>query len=97
MNTDASELMAEALKRVDLKGHFSPEQIGAKVGLSKMRAEAAARVLSNQGILVLGFDCAAHFSPDFRKAKMKSEASESAAATSAKPRRRASSSRKVSA
>jgi len=95
MTTDASDLMAEALKRVDLKGTFSPEEIGAKVGLTKMRAEAAARFLSNQGILVLGFDSAAHFSPDFRKSRMKSEGSESSAAKGAKPRRRATSSRKV--
>ena len=73
MSTDASELMAEAIKRVDLKGSFSPEEIGAKVGLSKPRAEAAARILSNQGILVLGFDCAAHFSPDFRKSRRPAE------------------------
>lgn len=71
MNTDASELMAEALKRVSLSGSFMPAEIGAKVGLTKPRAEAAARLLSNAGVLVLGFDCAAHFSPDYRKARAK--------------------------
>jgi hypothetical protein len=33
-----------------------------------MQAESAARSLSDAGVLVHGFDCAAHFSPDFRKA-----------------------------
>jgi hypothetical protein len=96
MTTDASHLMTEALKRVDLKGSFSPAEIGAKVGMTRMRAEAAARLLSNQGILVLGFDCAAEFSPDFRKSQKKPTENE-AADSSAKPRRRAAASRKTPA
>ena len=96
MTTDASDLMAEALKRVDLKGTFSPEEIGAKVGMSKMRAEAAARFLSNQGILVLGFDCAAQFSADFRKSRNKPDEQETGK-TAGKARRRAPASRKTPA
>ena len=67
MTKDAEQLMAEALKRVKMHDSFSPEEIGAKIGLPGPQAQAAARALSNAGILVLGFDCAAHFSPDFRK------------------------------
>jgi hypothetical protein len=93
MTTDATDLMAEALKRIDLKGSFSPAEIGAKVGMNKMRAEAAARLLSNQGILVLGFDCAAYFSPDYRKAQTKPVEKE--AGTGGKARRRTSASRKT--
>jgi hypothetical protein len=73
MTTDATDLMAEALKRVSVSGSFSPEEIGKKVGMTKLRSEAAARALSNAGVLVLGFDCAAHFSTDFRKARAKNE------------------------
>ena len=61
-------LMAEALRRVKLDGSFSPAEIGRKIGLNKPQAEMAARALSNAGVLVLGFDSAAHFSPDFKKA-----------------------------
>lgn len=59
--------MAEALKRVKLSSGFCPTELGAKIGLSKPQAEAAARALSNAGVFVLGFDLAAHFSPAFRK------------------------------
>jgi hypothetical protein len=69
MTNEATQLMGEALKRIKLNGSFSPEKIGAKIGLSKSQSEVAARSLSNAGVLVLGFDCAAHFSPDFRKAR----------------------------
>ena len=68
MNKEATLLMQEALKRVTVGGSFSPAEIGRKVGLDKHQAESAARALSNAGVLVLGFDCAAEFSPDFRKA-----------------------------
>lgn len=68
MTTEANKLMAEALKRVSAGGSFSPAEIGAKIGLNKFQSEAAARALSNAGVLVLGFDCAAEFSPEFRKA-----------------------------
>ena len=68
MTKEATQLMAEALRVVKLGGSFSPSEIGARIGLEKMQSESAARSLSNAGVLVLGFDCAAHFSPDFRKA-----------------------------
>ena len=68
MTKEAAQLMAEALKVFKLSGTFSPSEIGARIGLHKMQAESAARSLSNAGVLILGFDCAAHFSPDFRKA-----------------------------
>jgi hypothetical protein len=69
MTNDASLLMDEALKVVKLNGSFSPAEIGARVGLSKLQAESAARALSNAGVIELGFDCAAFFSSDFRKAR----------------------------
>lgn len=73
MTPEAEQLLAEALRVVGLRGSFDPEELGAKVGLNKGRAEAAARALSNAGVLVLGFDNAAHFSPDFRRAKSPAE------------------------
>jgi hypothetical protein len=66
--------MAEALRVAKLDGSFSPAELGAKIGLKKPAAEAAARELSNAGVLVLGFDCSANFSPDYRKARAKAEA-----------------------
>ena len=81
MTTDATQLMAEALRVVDLSGSFYPAVLGAKLGLPRSRAEAAARELSNNGVLVLGFDCAAEFSPDFRKARARADE------RSAKPKR----------
>ena len=69
MTTEAEQLMAEALKRVKLNGGFDPAQLGARIGLNQAQAEAAARALSNAGVLVLGFDLAAHFSPAFRKVR----------------------------
>lgn len=68
MTDDASTLLAAALKKATLQGSFSPAEIGAKVGLTKAQSELAARALSNAGVIVLGFDCAAHFSSDYRKA-----------------------------
>ena len=67
MTTEANQLMAEALKVAKLDGSFNPAEIGARVGLNKAQAESAARTLSNAGVLSLGFDCAAHFTTDFRK------------------------------
>jgi len=67
MTTEANRLMAEALKVAKLDGSFSPAEIGARVGLNKAQAESAARILSNQGVLSLGFDNAANFTTDFRK------------------------------
>jgi hypothetical protein len=82
MTSEAKLLMDEALKRVTVKGSFSPADIGARIGLSKPQAEVAARMLSNAGVLVLGFDCSAEFSPAFRKLQLQS------AVTAAKPARR---------
>jgi hypothetical protein len=71
MTKEAEQLMAEALKRVDLHDSFSPAEIGHRVGMNRFQSEAAARLLSDAGVLVLGFDCAASFSTDFRKAKQR--------------------------
>jgi hypothetical protein len=67
MTSEAERLMAEALKRVKLNGGFDPAALGAKIGLNKAQAEIAARALANAGVLVLGFDSSAQFSPGFRK------------------------------
>ena len=56
MTIDAEQLLAAALKKVDLRGGFDPAELGSKAGLSKPQAVAAARVLANAGVLVLGFD-----------------------------------------
>jgi len=69
MTKEAEQLMAEAMKRVDLHDSFSPAEIGHRVGMNRFQAEAAARSLSDAGVLVLGFDCAASFTTDFRKAQ----------------------------
>jgi len=61
--------MAEALRRVKLDESFSPTEIGHRVGMNRVQCEAAARSLSDAGVLVLGFDCAASFTSDFRKAR----------------------------
>jgi hypothetical protein len=74
MTNEATQLMAEALRVAKLDGSFSPAELGAKIGLKKPQAEAAARELSNAGVLVLGFDCSANFSPDFRKIRAKADA-----------------------
>ena len=74
MTNEATLLMAEALRVAKLDGSFSPAELGAKIGLKKPQAEAAARELSNAGVLVLGFDCSANFSPDYRKARAKADA-----------------------
>jgi hypothetical protein len=67
MTNDAEQLLATAIKSVGLRGSFAPVELGTKVGLNEMQATAAARALSNAGILVLGFDGAAQFTPDYRK------------------------------
>jgi hypothetical protein len=69
MTTEANQLLELALKKVDLRGGFSPADLGAKLGLSKLQADAAARALANAGVLVIGFDQSAEFSADFRKAR----------------------------
>ena len=68
MTDEANLLLAEALKRVTVRGSFDPAAVGKRLGLSKPQAESAARSLANAGVLVLGFDSAAEFSPDYRKA-----------------------------
>ena len=75
--------MAEALKRVTVSGSFSPAEVGARCGLTKPQAESAARDLSNAGVLTLGFDCSAEFTPGFRKAHAATKATSKKA-----PRRR---------
>jgi hypothetical protein len=71
MTTESSQLLAAALKHVPLANTFCPIEIGRKAGLSKPQAQLAARALSNHGILSLGFDLAAAFTPDYRKANAK--------------------------
>lgn len=68
MTSEASKLMDEALRTVGVNGSFSTSDLGARIGLSKIQSDAAARDLSNAGVLDLGFDCAAFFTPEFRKA-----------------------------
>jgi len=67
MTNEAQKLLEQAIKAVGLRGSFDPAEVGHKVGLNRMQAEAAARMLSNAGVLVLGFDMAAHFTPEYRK------------------------------
>ena len=69
MTPEADRLLGVALRKVDLADGFSPAALGAKAGLTKLQAEAAARALANAGVLVLGFDGAAEFSEDFRRSK----------------------------
>jgi hypothetical protein len=69
MTSEADQLLAVALKKVGMGDGFSPAELGARVGLNKMQAEGAARVLANAGVLVLGFDHSAEFSDDFRRSK----------------------------
>lgn len=69
MTAEANQLLTAALKKVDLRHGFSPAEIGAKLGMSKLQADAAARSLANAGVLVLGFDQSAEFSADYRKSK----------------------------
>jgi hypothetical protein len=71
MTRDAEQLLAAALKSIRLDASFCPIELGARAGMEKWQAQAAARQLSNAGILVLGFDSAAHFSSDFRKSQAK--------------------------
>lgn len=67
MTNEAQKLLEQAIKAVGLRGSFDPADMGHKVGLNRTQAEAAARMLSNAGVLVLGFDLAAHFTPEYRK------------------------------
>ena len=76
MTKDATDLMAAALRIAKVDGSFSPADVGAKIGLSRGQSELAARALANAGVLVLGFDYAAHFSSDFRKSQRGPKATE---------------------
>lgn len=67
MTNEANRLLDAAVKRVGLRSSFSPAEIGEDIGLDKHQAEAAARSLSNAGILELGFDCSATFSREYKK------------------------------
>lgn len=67
MTPEATQLMDEALKVVQLDASFDPVEIGARIGLKPAQAETAARALSDAGVLVLGFDSSAEFSSQFRK------------------------------
>lgn len=67
MTTEASQFIAEAVKRVKMDGDFAPSEIGKRLGMSKMQSDILARSLSDAGVLVIGFDAVAHFSPEFRK------------------------------
>ena len=68
MTPEATSLLAAAIKSATLAGSFDPVTVGARVGLDKFRAQAAARTLANAGVLELGFDCAANFTAEYRKA-----------------------------
>ena len=69
MSPEADRLLAIALKKVELHDGFSPAELGARVGLSKLQSHLAARALADAGVLVLGFDQSAEFSEDYRRAK----------------------------
>ena len=69
MTKNAERLLAQALKMVKLNGSFAPATVGKKIGLSRGDSEVAARALANAGLLVLGFDCDAQFTREFRKAR----------------------------
>jgi hypothetical protein len=84
MNNEATRLLNAAVKRVGLRSSFSPAEIGEGIGLDRHQAEAAARHLSNAGILELGFDCSATFSRDYKK--LQSQSSEPAEPTPARSR-----------
>jgi hypothetical protein len=67
MNQEAQRMLTEAVRAVGLRGSFDPVELGEAIGLNRGQSETAARSLANAGILVLGFDNAAVFSPDYRK------------------------------
>ena len=69
MTPEADRLLEVVLKKISLQDGFSPAELGARVGLNKLQAEAAARTLANAGVLVMGFDNSAEFSDDFRRAR----------------------------
>lgn len=69
MSPEADRLLEIALKKVDLRDGFSPAELGARVGLSKLQSQMAARALADAGVLVIGFDHSAEFSDDYRRSK----------------------------
>ena len=73
MTLESNQLLAAARKHVALNNTFCPIEIGRKAGLTEPQAQLAARALANHGILTLGFDYAAAFTPDYRKANSKTE------------------------
>jgi hypothetical protein len=76
MTPEADQLLAIAMRKIQLSDGFCPVELGAKVGLSKLQAQTAARLLANAGVLVLGFDQTAEFSQDFRKSKARPASAE---------------------
>jgi hypothetical protein len=62
-----------------LEDSFSPADIGRRIGFSKPQSEITARLLADAGVLELGFDCTASFSPEYQEMK---------AASDPKPRRK---------
>lgn len=89
MTIEATQFMAEAVKRVDLNGDFAPAEIGKRMGLSKLQSDAIARSLSDAGLLVIGFDNVAHFSPEYCKMAEEAEAKKPKPARSTPRRARA--------
>ena len=86
MTPEADQLLAIALRKIDLRDGFNPTELGAKVGLNKLQAQAAARLLANAGVLVIGFDQSAEFSEDFRKSRTRAVAEAPRPAAKKKPR-----------
>src|SRR5690554_518948 len=84
MTPEATQLLAEMLRVVKLDATFSPLDVGARIGLTRTQAETAARVLANSGVLDVGFDFYAQFTPEFRKAHAPRKTRASAAKTSEK-------------
>lgn len=93
MTIEATQFVAELLKRVDLDADFAPADIGKRIGLSKMQSDMIARSLSDAGMLVIGFDNVAHFSPEYSKMARQAESAKAVkkpkAARTAPRRRRA--------
>ena len=92
MTPESSLLLAEVLKCVPLTDNFCPAKIGRRIGLTKPQAYSAARILSNEGVLSLGFDFAANFTPEYRKAR---STAKSPAGNSAPSSRRRASARSI--
>lgn len=89
MTTEDRQFIAEALKRVKLDGDFAPAEIGKRIGMSRMQSEVIARSLSDAGVLELGFDFVASFSPEYRKMTEAATAGEAKPVKKAKAKRSA--------